>query len=402
MNPKQAAIVVFIVVAVATSVTLGVVLTRDNDDTTFLECSSDLETPQEFSFEGDSQRYEIAKSGGNRLCTLVHLASDGTSFAPVARSYSGQDWEPSAGRFDTVISFDCEDETCQVTLPGLEDGSVYVLMTYEKPSYYQTQDVAARFLEQTTFGPKMEEIQQFSKASTLEFAQWIQDQQDNVPIMSHREVFRRHLNARYEVPSPLGPVTRPCDAGTRYRLLAFSEKDFDKLVTLETVATGLFRNKKIFSVNGHVRTIVDGPMYVYSEDSDEIVEADWEDGQYRICFVFETEEVSALLVDHPQYGQCLPIIFVDSSGGFGDLGYFSNPPVQFDASIGITPNIVVEIPDGAASLIDEHQFEGKAIENREIIVEYDLGNAVCDQVDPRSDEPVFAVWVSVQQRDLCI
>ena len=65
-----------------------------------------------------------------------------------------------------------------------------------------------------------------------------------------------------EVASPQGRVTHPCQVGSRYRRFAFSSKDTDKYIDVKTVG-----NKRILSVNGFVRTIINGTIHRHRDPS---------------------------------------------------------------------------------------------------------------------------------------
>lgn len=172
----------------------------------------------------------------------------------MARSYTGFNWEASAGEFST-LKFECTKDVCYTTLPTPPTGAYYQATTFSAPPRSNA-DVIARFLEQTTFGPTRSDISTFSgDASNLAMAKWVEAQQQRVPMTSHRAFFRERLNARMEAASPQGPVTHPCQVGTRYRRFSFSTKDTDKYVDVKTVG-----NKRILSVDGFVRTIVKGPI----------------------------------------------------------------------------------------------------------------------------------------------
>ena len=172
---------------------------------------------------------EISNSNGNMLCTLIEITPDGY-LKPVGRSYDALDWESSAGDF-AVIDFECFSGPCTVDLPILHTGARYQLTSFDTPPY-SASDETARFLEQATFGPTLADIASFDTSNLqLSFANWIKAHQTTVPLTSHREYFRRRLNARFEVATPLGAVTHPsCQKGTRYRRFAFSAKDLDKIL----------------------------------------------------------------------------------------------------------------------------------------------------------------------------
>jgi hypothetical protein len=199
-----------IVLVTAAAIVAAVVLARDKNSSSDVLRASSLDCPQEGSLNcvpEDGRPVELSKSKSNGICTLVQTNGDFLVF--VARSYSGNDWEPSAGKFSVV--FDCDEEDCTTTtpLPELPTGFVYQLTSFDEPNY-SSRDIAARFLEQATFGPTMDEIDKFNGSTTTSaFARWMQNQMTNVPVLSHRALFRQHLNARFEVPSILGPVTQP-------------------------------------------------------------------------------------------------------------------------------------------------------------------------------------------------
>jgi hypothetical protein len=198
----------------------------------------------------------FSNSNSNRLCTLVLISPDGTNLKPVGRSYDGYAWEASAGEFSR-LAWSCSGSSCVANLPDLPAGSVYQLTSFDAPQQFQGSiDKIARFLEQTTFGPTRAALKSFDTTNLPNaFANWVRDQQTTVPVSSHRAFFRRHLNARMEFATPQGAVTHPCQAGTRYRRFAFSAKDDQKYLDITTVGT-----KKILSVDGFVRTVVEGSI----------------------------------------------------------------------------------------------------------------------------------------------
>ena len=76
---------------------------------------------------------------------------------PYARSYSANGWEAAPGRMAATSSgIECGDLACTVDLPPLGIGS-YVIMT-KSTSTLSNEEKIARFLEMTTYGPMMSEI----------------------------------------------------------------------------------------------------------------------------------------------------------------------------------------------------------------------------------------------------
>jgi hypothetical protein len=236
------------------------------DSTTF-SCPAE-EGSVNFTNEG---AIEFFTSNSNRLCTLVQISPNGQSLKPVGRSYAGYDWEASSGEFAT-LDWSCNGgSSCVANLPPLPTGALYQLTSFDAPELFRNEiDEVARFLEQATFGPTRADIASFDDTNLPQaFANWVQEQQVEIPITSHRAMFRRRLNARTDVATNQGAITHPCQKGTRYRRFAFSSKDYYKFVDITTVGT-----KRIISIDGFVRTVVEGPVVSFWDPS--VV---WQDGR---------------------------------------------------------------------------------------------------------------------------
>ena len=179
-------------------------------------------------------RLEIV-TDSNTLCTLIrhNITAGGTQRAPIARSYSARStWEISAGLFSNSatsgVTLNCiTGETyCDVTLPSLGSGEEYILESFTRPtvpteSSYSTEELSAsRFLEQATFGPTRESINDL--ATNLDYEGWIVDQ-INTKHVTMREYYRKRTNPKYEFPYVLGAVgSSPCDLHSRWRRYAVS------------------------------------------------------------------------------------------------------------------------------------------------------------------------------------
>lgn len=189
----------------------------------------------------------------NVLCMLWRVHADGRR-QPVAKSYEGHAWEASAVPAFGYLQFDCDNtaQTCQAELPAIKDGGYYEIMSLERPAL-PLRDEMARFWEQTTFGPRPVDFEDRRLRAFSSFAHWIRHQQVDVPLTSHRRFVRRRLNNRAVAPSPMGVPTHPCQAGTRYRRYAFSDKDALRMLQIETNSAG---NQKILSIDGQIRTIL--------------------------------------------------------------------------------------------------------------------------------------------------
>lgn len=199
----------------------------------------------------------MGNSAQSNLCTLVEIDADG-HLKPVARTYEAHNWEASAGPYSN-ITFSCNAAMCTTDLPMLQGAAAkYQLTTFDAPpSSTNMKDKAAKYLERSTFGATLAEINALDTTSNTElaYANWITEHMTNTPLTSHREFYRRHMNSRFEVATPNYAVTHPCQMGTRYRRFTFSEKDEKKVLTVVT------RGAKVYLIlDGFIRTIVDGPL----------------------------------------------------------------------------------------------------------------------------------------------
>ena len=146
----------------------------------------------------------------------------------MARSFASRgSWEVSAGLFSNSatsgLSLDCDagdGTTCDVTLPPVTNGQQYILETFTRPTL-SAEALAARFLEQSTFGTTRESMNDLV-ARGLDYENWIIEQM-NMPISSMREYYRKRTNPKYEFPYALGAVgSGPCDLYSRWRTYAVS------------------------------------------------------------------------------------------------------------------------------------------------------------------------------------
>jgi hypothetical protein len=188
---------------------------------------------------------------------LHQITSNGANFKPVGRTYAGNAWEASSGDFST-LAWSCTIAHCTVDLPILLSGSKYRVTSFSPPEIFRDdgRDEVARFLEQATFGITQSDVSYFDTNNLLRsIGEWIKEQQDVVPITSHRAFFRKRSNARMETATRNGPVTHPCQKDATYRRFAFSMKDSDKYLEIKTVGS-----KKILRMDGFVRTVVEGEI----------------------------------------------------------------------------------------------------------------------------------------------
>ncbi|CAB9513783.1 Protein of unknown function (DUF1800) [Seminavis robusta] len=436
--------------------------TDEQDIILRLSCPTELESSLEFSFPSPSIDHpthntsaavskrstpssywiELTKSSNDTLCTLVqvHVNSVGETYLqPIARSYDNFNWEVTAGPYVNHLQpFRCfsNNNRCQINLDvavpnNNPNQAIFQLTTFGRPSYYSRRTEIARFLEQATFGATRAEIGRIDNnhSSTTtpnnngnatlmqQFADWVQDQMDpdKHPIMSHRAIFRRHLNARFESASSLGAVTAPCQSGTRYRRMAFSEKDINKRLTVSyflgphtNTSSSITSQQQppsfvMLRVDGQFRTVVRAPIYRWNDEADSnnndgAQPQDWPDGSYRICSIQYNGKRVGMTVEHPTEG-CIAMVFGDPQSS---IQKWTNPPVYgANNTTNSTNNVsltVLEIPLESASVIDERYFpeEGTMPSNNEIILQTNLTHTECASLresrNGERQEAVFALW----------
>jgi hypothetical protein len=270
-------------------------LTSDDDGANAMACpppgTSHATTIALNSVEGEAQ-IRIAKSPIGVLCTLVDVSSDADAIGsenvglkPVVRSYNGYDWETYAGDYAKVhvdcsntpdatatknlLNIPSDSSSCLVALPQPSEGRKYVLKSYQHSLPNDHIDQASRFLEKVTFGPTRTEIHALAASSSdVTFvnaaAGWIAKQMQ-LPVTSHRQYFRERSTNWRAVSSQMGLVhtSNPCEAGSRYRRFAFLMNDRGRTIKITTSFSN--PSKKILSVDGQIRTVVDGPVGIQGE-----------------------------------------------------------------------------------------------------------------------------------------
>jgi len=478
------------IAVVVVSIALGVTLTRSNDqhgsnNQNSTSTSHLLRCPME---EGSSplfsvtdlvhpEAFELDISPAGTLCTLVRIfnpQNDGLRenifLQPIGRSYSNRTWDRVRGKFTTETSFVCHDNDskCTIDLNQLEakaGGGAYQLTTFYDPFQCTTKDVIARFLEQATFGPTTasinymytqlgEDNKKDALKHSLVLAQWIQDQQNVAvtPIMSHRAVYRRHLNARFEEAGPVGRVSLPCEKGARFRRFTFSEKDVDKTLTLVTTINNGIQS---WQVDGTTRTAfgvsplqypagtsnvpctLDGdcslrpcvlppcPAAAFcvesfcqlvepnstkadnnmDKDGAIMEQSSWPDGDYRIyriCKVtFDKWDGSSMVqIQNSDLNKTCVDLVVKASDGF----YYSNPPIEIhEDGANDDDGLLLTIPVASAQTINreyaalQSALIADGINNPadpEIILTAALTDAICAEFSTgvKPESAVIAEW----------
>jgi hypothetical protein len=184
---------------------------------TAIQCPANGTNPLEIPVGtnvGGSTNVTIAMSPSCCLCLLVRISSltgnlsslslHDWNMAPVARSYHNNSWENVAGPYVDKLRITCGPSNCTLNIPHLADApspSHYVLLGTNRQ--VSTKEKVARFLEQVTFGPTLDDVNKFNVSASLnnQFAQWVKRQMDTsiTAPTYHREFFRaRADNYMYE------------------------------------------------------------------------------------------------------------------------------------------------------------------------------------------------------------
>jgi hypothetical protein len=206
-------------------------------------------------------RVILKTSFPSTLCTLIEVddnqsTSGNLSLKPVGRSYNGNGWEAyRSSYFTNVIPSTCSEDAstsnveCMVELPVPAAGRKYILNSYQYD--LSTKDQAARFLEKTTFGPTIAEISTFTTPH-----EWVSAQLEYSPT-SHRQFFRERSTSWHTETTYQGLLhAGPCEEGARYRKFVFLAKDAKRFLTIAT--STIDTNKRVLSVGGHIRAVIDG------------------------------------------------------------------------------------------------------------------------------------------------
>lgn len=228
-----------------------------NRNLAFASTNPTLECPSS-GFEvipsGNAVRLAIASKG--KLCTLTQSNVDGTTILPVGRSYDGFEWESVAGPYPT-LSYQCDNASCEVTLPQLNDPNQRFQLTSFGRNISR-KDTLARFFEQATFGTTEEDLKKLADEDqdvmdlNSYFANWTHHQIYQEKLTSHRNFWReRTLSHSQQSYWREGKTPRPCEKGSHWRGYAFTKHDVNENVQIE-LKEGVFS----FSIGGELRTTV--------------------------------------------------------------------------------------------------------------------------------------------------
>ena len=150
---------------------------------------------------------------------------------PLARSYNGNGWEPSAGPF--ALSFEAILESASsgagsrrltssssnIVLPELGDPNESYVILSKDGSSSERRDIAS-WLEMITFGQMIDEIDLLDDGSwgSIARAQFLRAQMNTTlsPMTSHREYYRRRANSKYIDASQVARSDHPCSVSSNF------------------------------------------------------------------------------------------------------------------------------------------------------------------------------------------
>ncbi|KAL7527648.1 hypothetical protein ACHAXR_002788 [Thalassiosira sp. AJA248-18] len=97
----------------------------------------------------------------------------------------------------------------------------------------------ASFLEMTTFGPKMSEIEALDNLpswGTEERAQYVRDQMD-MDATSHREYFRKRTNSKWDATAQPARSSHPCSPNSKWRRYSYTRQDRYDTISSQYIVT---------------------------------------------------------------------------------------------------------------------------------------------------------------------
>ena len=265
---------------------------------------------------------DLSSFGDGTVTLLMDLAppdevvilakrNSATDYIPVSRSYDGNDWEASPGLHEgltVVCEGDNSSRKCQLEIENTATDTFF-LAKYVQDNNISDRDKAARFLEMTTFGTTVADLDSLDLDNLDQsMAQFVHDQITNTEISSHRKFYRERLNTRAVETYKHGTVgPHACDTHSRWRTNAFTSVDkqmsddrqtFFMKVETKTVNLG---KAYVLSFGGYPRTVLYDPLQYYEDERDTTIIGTLADGEYTLCYVEDVEgakrqDVSAVVI----------------------------------------------------------------------------------------------------------
>ena len=248
----------------------------------------------------------------NELVILAR-SNSATDYIPVSRSYDGNDWEASPGLHEGLVVVcvgDNSSRKCELEIEKTATDTFF-LARYVQDNNISDRDKAARFLEMTTFGPTVADLDSLDLDNLdldQSMAQFVHDQITNTEISSHRKFYRERLNTRAVETYKHGTVgPHACDTHSRWRTNAFTSVDKQMsddrqtfFMKVETKTVNL-RKAYVLSFGGYPRTVLYDPLQYYEDERDTTIIGTLADGEYTLCYVEDVEgakrqDVSAVVI----------------------------------------------------------------------------------------------------------
>ena len=78
-------------------------------------------------------------------------------------------------------------------------------------------------------------------------------------------------------------------------------------------------------------------------------------------------------------------------------GNYGNPRIQFDASIGADPNVLIQLSTSNTAPVDSQYFQKSTVKIQEITLTRDLSDTICQSIEEPGNPiyPVFALYKGV-------
>ena len=292
----------------------------------------------------------LPPSSANWLGIVSHFSPSSGATVQAARSYGGHAWEiaPRSEASALIAVLDlhgCSNASrpCNIITHASTGGGYYSL-TWRQTAAPTTEELAARFLMQASFGPSRTSVRNLSSTGTASasmdatIAAWVM-QQSALPASLHRAFFRSRANPRLRATLGTGGVRQPCQNLSRWYRYSLSREDEGRVVTFSEGEGG----SSTLQVDGAIRTVTTEPM---------------PSAQHTYCICSVEEAVGgAVMVSNLTSGRRRlglkgsgrRLEDFDPLGATADLNcdlYFGNPPINMTSE----PDMVHTIQPGAAHM----------------------------------------------------
>ncbi|KAL7537288.1 hypothetical protein ACHAXR_008774, partial [Thalassiosira sp. AJA248-18] len=174
----------------------------------------------------------LTSAAPNTFCGIFLHKQESGDLIPLARSYHGQAWEAAPG----PLACPSEDvNATSISLPTLTSDT-YVILS--KDGSMDTRKQIAKFLEMTTFGPTLSEIDGLASTTWngAARANYIRNQMD-LPATSHREYWRKRTNSKWDATAMPARSDHPCSPNSKWRKYSFTRQDRYDTITSTYIYT---------------------------------------------------------------------------------------------------------------------------------------------------------------------